>query len=82
MRVYKLNDQYIDLDHVLMVSDLEWWSVDCGNDADAWFYVTLAFRQGKEVFSFGTTDDYDKRLEHLDKIKSDYESFLKAWQAK
>lgn len=77
MRVYKFQDHYIDLDHVLMVSDLVWWKKGDETIDAAWFYVTLAFREKRKRFGFG----YNKDIEDQeDIIRYQHKEFLKAWQ--
>lgn len=86
MRVYKINNQYIDLDHVLVVSELEFKKYpNYGEEAlhEAWFTVALAFQEKDRQIGFELPWDKDFIVEEeTEKMRQEYEKFLYAWQNK
>lgn len=88
MRVYKIDNQYIDLDHVLIVSELEFKSHNAphyGGDGfyDAYFNVTLAFQEKEKQLGFNFPWDKDFIVEEeTEKMRQEYEKFLYVWQNK
>ena len=88
MRVYKIDNQYVDLDHVLIVGELEFRTPYDDWDEqkyDAWFDVTFAFQDNQKKFGFRFPWDLNLDWiveEEAEKVRKEYESFLYAWQNK
>ena len=91
MRVYKIGNEYIDLDHVLSVTDIGWDKETTCAHYDAYFYVTLAFRADQKMFAYkyswrDAEGDYvwsdENELEEKVKAINWYNAFLYAWQNK
>lgn len=85
MRVYKIENTYIDLDHVLCVTELEFkkYMVE-GENYEASFYVSLAFQENHKLFGYHFPWDVEFFIveEEKEKIVKKYNDFLNAWQNK
>lgn len=81
MRLYKILDKYIDLDHVLMVSELKNSYVGMGewepHTYNIWFELNLMFRE--KPFIVGINTKYEEREKQINEFKELHHCFIEVW---
>lgn len=84
MRLYKILDKYIDLDHVLMVSELKNSYVGMGewepHTYDIWFELSLMFRE--KPFIVGINTKYEEHEKQINEFKELHHCFIEVWVRK